>query len=100
MQMRPSGPGQVPPNQIRGTQPGLMRPQVPQSQISQMQVRPNSTPQSQGSQVSQNQPGQVQMSQAQALNSQPGQMRMPIPSQQTNQSQPGLQQQQHQAGQP
>ena len=29
---RPSGPGQVPPNQIRGTQPGLMRTQVPESQ--------------------------------------------------------------------
>merc|ERR1719233_2547443 len=47
MQMRPSGPGQVPPNQIRGTQPGLIRPQAPQSQLNQMQVRPNSMPQSQ-----------------------------------------------------
>ena len=32
MQMRPSGPGQVPPSQIRGIQPELMRTQVPESQ--------------------------------------------------------------------
>ena len=51
MQMRPSGPDQAPPNQIRGAQPGQMRPQVSQSQLGQVQVRPNNSPKSQAGQM-------------------------------------------------
>ena len=103
-QLRPMAPGQMAPNQMRGTQPAAMQ--------SQMQVRPSSVAQSLAGQVTQSQPGQGQMSQTQVQAPrrstpgpmpQPGQMRMSGPNQiqQIHQGQPGQQQpQQNQPQQP